>query len=45
MESLVSLGFLLIIAKLLEGVVARLKQSALVAHVAAGSILVRISAW
>jgi Kef-type K+ transport system membrane component KefB len=39
MELLVSLGLLLIIAKLLEGVAVRLRQSALIAYVAAGIIL------
>ncbi len=39
MELLISLGLLLIIAKLLEGVATRLRQSALIAYVAAGIIL------
>jgi Na+:H+ antiporter len=39
MELLVSLGLLLIIAKLLEVVAMRLRQSALIAYVAAGIIL------
>ena len=39
MELLVSLGLLLIIAKLLEGVAMRLRQSALIAYVTAGIIL------
>ncbi len=39
MGLLVSLGLLLIIAKLLEGVAVRLRQSALIAYVAAGIIL------
>jgi len=39
MELLISLGLLLILAKLLEGVATRLRQSALIAYVAAGIIL------
>jgi Kef-type K+ transport system membrane component KefB len=39
MEVLISLGLLLIIAKLFEGVASRLRQSSLVACVAAGIIL------
>lgn len=39
MDLLISLGLLLIIAKLLEGVATRLRQSALVAYVAAGIVL------
>lgn len=39
MDLLISLGLLLIVAKLLEGVVTRLRQSALVAYVAAGILL------
>lgn len=39
MELLLSLGLLLIVAKLLEGVAMRLRQSALIAYVAAGIIL------
>ena len=39
MEVLISLGLLLIIAKLFEGVASRLRQSSMVAYVAAGIIL------
>jgi Kef-type K+ transport system membrane component KefB len=45
MELLVSLGLLLIIAKLLEGVATRLRQSALIAYVAAGIILGPALGW
>ncbi|MBN2098757.1 MAG: cation:proton antiporter [Dehalococcoidia bacterium] len=45
MELLVSLGLLLIIAKLLEGVATRLRQSSLVAYVAAGIILGPVLGW
>ena len=38
-EALLALGLLLIIAKLLEGVAVRLRQSSLIAYVAAGIIL------
>jgi len=45
MGLLVSLGLLLIIAKLLEGVATRLRQSALIAYVAAGIILGPALGW
>jgi Kef-type K+ transport system membrane component KefB len=45
MELLVSLGLLLIIAKLLEGVATRLRQSSLIAYVAAGIILGPVLGW
>jgi Kef-type K+ transport system membrane component KefB len=45
MELLISLGLLLITAKLLEGVATRLRQSALIAYVAAGIILGPALGW